>query len=41
MAIAKKLMGNNKREYYHTFLHWMKKWGKQADVIEEVLASYI
>lgn len=24
MAIAKKMMGN-KREYYHTFLHWLKK----------------
>ena len=24
MAIAKKTMGN-KREYYHTFLHWLKK----------------
>ena len=24
MAIAKKVMGN-KREYYHTFLHWLKK----------------
>ena len=24
MAISKKALGNN-REYYHTFLHWMKK----------------
>lgn len=24
MAICKKIMGN-KREYYHTFLHWLKK----------------
>ena len=24
MAIAKKALGN-KREYYHTFLHWLKK----------------
>lgn len=24
MAIVKKAMGN-KREYYHTFLHWLKK----------------
>lgn len=29
MAIAKKMIGNNKRTYYHTFLHWMKKWEKQ------------
>ena len=29
MAISKKLMGNNKYEYYHTFLHWLKKWNKQ------------
>ena len=29
MAIAKKMIGDNKRAYYHTFLHWMKKWEKQ------------
>ena len=29
MAISKKLMGNNKFEYYNTFLHWLKKWNKQ------------
>lgn len=29
MAIAKKTMGDNKYEYYNTFLHWMKKWEKQ------------
>ena len=29
MAIAKKMMGDNKYEYYNTFLHWMKKWEKQ------------
>lgn len=29
MAIAKKMMGDNKYEYYNTFLHWLKKWDKQ------------
>lgn len=29
MAISKKLMGDNKFEYYNTFLHWLKKWDKQ------------
>lgn len=29
MAISKKLMGDNKFEYYNTFLHWLKKWNKQ------------
>ena len=27
MAISKKALGN-KREYYHTFLHWLKKYEK-------------
>lgn len=35
MAISKKLMGNNKYEYYHTFLHWLKKWDKQQKNIEK------
>lgn len=26
MAIAKKLIGDNKRDYYNVFRHWMKKW---------------
>lgn len=29
MAISKKLMGDNKFEYYNTFLHWLKKWDKK------------
>lgn len=29
MAISKKMMGDNKYEYYNTFLHWLKKWHKQ------------
>lgn len=35
MAISKKLMGDNKYEYYHTFLHWLKKWNKQQENIEK------
>ncbi len=35
MAISKKLMGDNKYEYYHTFLHWLKKWNKQTKSIDE------
>lgn len=39
MAIAKKMIGDNKRAYYHTFLHWMKKWEKQnAPDLEEIEA---
>lgn len=29
MAFSKKLLGDNKFEYYNTFLHWLKKWDKQ------------
>ena len=29
MAVAKKMMGDNKYEYYNTFRHWLKKWDKQ------------
>lgn len=29
MAFSKKLMGDNKRDYYHTFLHYLKKYNKQ------------
>lgn len=32
MAISKKLLGNNKYEYYNTFKHWLKKWNKQNPV---------
>lgn len=28
MAISRKMLGDNKREYYNTFLHWLKKWEK-------------
>lgn len=29
MAISKKMIGDNKYEYYNTFKHWLKKWDKQ------------
>lgn len=29
MAIAKKLMGDNKGKYYELFKHWKKKWDEQ------------
>lgn len=29
MAISRKMLSNNKREYYNTFKHWLKKWDKQ------------
>lgn len=38
MAFCKKLMGNNKRDYYHTFLHYLKKYNKQQ--AENVFSNY-
>lgn len=29
MAVSKKMLGNNKYEYYNTFKHWLKKFNKQ------------
>ena len=29
MAICKKMIGDNKRDYYNVFLHWIKKYEKQ------------
>lgn len=29
MAISKKMLGDNKYEYYNVFKHWLKKWNKQ------------
>ena len=29
MAIARKMIGDNKREYYNVFRHYLKKWEKQ------------
>ena len=30
MAISRKMIGDNKREYYNTFAHYLKKWDKQT-----------
>lgn len=36
MAIAKKMMGDNKGHYYELFKHWRKKWNEQNEAkIEE------
>lgn len=35
MAIAKKMMGDNKYEYYRIFLHWLKKWNAQQKTDEK------
>ena len=46
MAFCKKLMGDNKRDYYHTFLHYLKKYNKQQVLVdskqnvEDILFSY-
>jgi hypothetical protein len=29
MAISRKMIGDNKREYYNIFRHYLKKWDKQ------------
>ena len=44
MAIAKKLMGDNKGHYYELFKHWRKKWDEQnksEDDIFTMLAKNI
>lgn len=30
MAISRKMLGDNKREYYNVFRHWLKKYDKQS-----------
>ena len=35
MAVSKKALGNN-REYYHTFLHWLKKYEKDNVAAEQL-----
>ena len=30
MAISRKMIGDNKREYYNIFRHYLKKWDKQC-----------
>lgn len=39
MAFCKKLMGDNKRDYYHTFLHYLKKYNKQRALVDSVHPS--
>lgn len=43
MAISKKMLGDNKYEYYNTFKHWLKKWNKQrkTDAFIEYLEKNI
>ena len=36
MAICKKMIGDNKRDYYNVFLHWIKKYEKQQKEKEEI-----
>lgn len=36
MAIAKKMMGDNKGCYYELFKHWRKKWDEQNVVIPDI-----
>ena len=38
MAISKKMLGDNKYEYYNTFLHWLKKWNKEHPSIDDFMA---
>lgn len=43
MAVCKKLIGDNKRDYYHIFLHYLKKYNKQqfqADQVENIISNY-
>lgn len=35
MAISKKMLGDNKYEYYNIFKHWLKKWNKQENTRKE------
>ena len=46
MAISRKMLTDNKRDYYNVFKHWLKKWGKQKELIDEIdhaekLAEYL
>ena len=38
MAISKKMLGDNKYEYYNTFLHWLKKWNKEHLSVDDYFA---
>lgn len=39
MAIAKKLMGDNKGHYYEMFKHWLEKWEKQNETEEVIVPA--
>jgi hypothetical protein len=39
MAISKKMLGNNKYEYYNIYKHWLKKWNKQSK--DNILLKYL
>lgn len=38
MAISRKMLADNKREYYHVFKHWLKKWNKQESMRKDLTA---
>lgn len=40
MAISKKMLGG-KRDYYHTFLHWLKKYDKEEQEYLEDLEGLV
>lgn len=40
MAFCKKFIGDNKRDYYHTFLHYLKKYNKQRAQVENFASSF-
>ena len=29
MAISKKMLGDNKYDYYNVFKHWLKRWDRK------------
>lgn len=35
MAISRKMLADNKREYYYVFQHWLKKWDKYKEAQEQ------
>jgi hypothetical protein len=46
MAISRKMLADNKRDYYNVFKHWLKKWDKQKELTDEMkhakeLAEYL
>lgn len=35
MAISRKMLADNKRDYYNVFKHWLKKWNKYKEAQEQ------